>query len=89
MHVCVDDASRLAFTRIHPDEKAVSAVADLRAAVAWDASMGVTVARVMTDNVLYGEDLSVMVSRSWGIRCPGCPDMVAQAVSAVKKRSLR
>ena len=50
VHVCVDDASRLSFTQIHPDEKAVSAIAHLRAAVAWYASMGVTVARVMTDN---------------------------------------
>lgn len=50
VHVCVDDASRLAFTQVHPDEKAVSAVAHLRAAVAWYASMGVTVTRVMTDN---------------------------------------
>ncbi len=50
VHVCIDDASRLSFTEIHPDEKAVSAVAHLRAAVAWYASMGVKVARVMTDN---------------------------------------
>ena len=50
VHVCVDDASRLSFTQIHPDEKAVSAIAHLRAAVAWYASMGVKVARVMTDN---------------------------------------
>lgn len=50
VHVCIDDASRLAFTQVHPDEKAVSAVAHLKAAVAWFAAMGVTVARVMTDN---------------------------------------
>lgn len=50
VHVCIDDASRLSFTQIHPDEKAVSAVAHLRAAVAWYASVGVTVLRVMTDN---------------------------------------
>ena len=50
VHVCVDDASRLAFTQVHPDEKAVSAVAHLNAAVAWHASIGVKVARVMTDN---------------------------------------
>lgn len=50
VHVCVDDASRLSFTEIHPDEKAASAIAHLKAAVAWYASMGVTVARVMTDN---------------------------------------
>lgn len=50
VHVCVDDASRLSFSEIHPDEKAVSAIAHLKAAVAWYASMGVTVSRVMTDN---------------------------------------
>lgn len=50
VHVCVDDASRLAFSQIHPDETAQSAVAHLRAAVAWHRSMGVTVKRVMTDN---------------------------------------
>lgn len=50
VHVCIDDASRLSFTQIHPDEKAVSAVAHLKAAVVWYASMGVKVARVMTDN---------------------------------------
>ena len=50
VHVCVDDHSRLSFTQIHPDEKAVSAVAHLKAAVAWYESLGVTVERVMTDN---------------------------------------
>lgn len=50
VHVCVDDHSRLAFTRIHPDQSAASAVAHLRAAVAWYASLGVRVERVMTDN---------------------------------------
>lgn len=50
LHVCVDDASRLAFTRILADETAASAVAHLRAAVAWFESQGVRVDRVMTDN---------------------------------------
>ena len=50
VHVCIDDNSRLSFSRIHPDEKAVSAVAHLKAAVAWYASLGVRVLRVMTDN---------------------------------------
>ena len=50
VHVCIDDHSRLSFPQIHPDEKAVSAVAHLRAAVAWYASMGIKVRRVMTDN---------------------------------------
>ncbi len=50
VHVAIDDASRLAFSQILPDEKKQSAVAFLRAAVAYYASLGVTVARVMTDN---------------------------------------
>jgi transposase InsO family protein len=50
VHVSIDDASRVAFTRIMPDEKAVSAVAFFKAAVACYASFGVKVARVMTDN---------------------------------------
>ena len=50
VHVCVDDHSRLSFTQIHPDEKAVSAIAHLKAAVAWYRTMGIKVERVMTDN---------------------------------------
>jgi transposase InsO family protein len=50
VHVCIDDASRIAFSKILPDEKKGSAVAFLKAAVAYYQSLGVTVARVMTDN---------------------------------------
>jgi transposase InsO family protein len=50
VHVCIDDASRVAFSQILPDEKAVSAAAFLKASVAYYASLGVTVSRVMTDN---------------------------------------
>jgi transposase InsO family protein len=50
VHVCIDDASRLAFSQILPDEKKESAVAFLKAAVAYYQSLGVTIARVMTDN---------------------------------------
>ncbi len=49
-HVCIDDASRIAFVQIKPDERKTSAVAFLKAAVAYYASLGVTVERVMTDN---------------------------------------
>ena len=55
VHVAIDDHSRLSFTQIHPDEKAVSAVAHLKAALAWYRLLGVTVERVMTDNVLRAE----------------------------------
>jgi len=50
VHVCIDDASRVAFSQILPDEKADSAVPFLKAAVAYYASLGVAVTRVMTDN---------------------------------------
>jgi transposase InsO family protein len=50
VHVCIDGASRLAFSQILPDERKASAVAFLRAAVAYYQTLGVTVARVMTDN---------------------------------------
>ena len=50
VHVAIDDASRVAFSQILPDEKKESAVAFLKAAVAYYRSLGVKVARVMTDN---------------------------------------
>ena len=50
VHVAIDDHSRIAFTQILPDERKESAVRFLKAAVAYYASLGVTVARVMTDN---------------------------------------
>ena len=48
--MCVDDASRIAFSRILPDERKESATAFLEAAVAYYRGLGVEVARVMTDN---------------------------------------
>ena len=50
LHVCVDDASRAAYTAIFPDETAESAVEFLWFAVAWYASHGITIERVLTDN---------------------------------------
>ena len=50
LHVCIDDASRLAYTEILPDEKKASAVAFLGRALNWFARHGVTIERVMTDN---------------------------------------
>lgn len=50
VHVCIDDASRVAFTQIKPNEKKRSATGFLRDAVAYYESFGITVERVMTDN---------------------------------------
>jgi len=50
VHVCVDDASRLAYTEVLPDEKKESACAFLTRALTFFAAHGVSVERVMTDN---------------------------------------
>jgi len=50
VHVCIDDASRIAFSQILPDEKKQSATAFLHAAIEYYRSLGVSVTRVMTDN---------------------------------------
>jgi len=50
VHVSIDDHSRIAFARIMPDQKKRSAIAFLKAAVAYYASLGVKLERVMTDN---------------------------------------
>jgi transposase InsO family protein len=50
VHVCIDDASRIAFSQVMKDEKKESAVAFLKAAVAYYASLDVRIERVMTDN---------------------------------------
>lgn len=50
VHVCIDDASRIAFSRVMKDERKKSAIAFLKAAVAYYEGLGVKVERVMTDN---------------------------------------
>jgi len=49
-HVAIDDATRLAYVELLDDEKALTATGFLRRAVAFFASYGITVERVMTDN---------------------------------------
>jgi transposase InsO family protein len=50
VHVCVDDATRLAYVEVLTDEKAITAVALLRRATSFYRAHGVQVQRVMTDN---------------------------------------
>jgi transposase InsO family protein len=50
VQVCIDDASRIAFSQVMKNEKKGCAVALLKAAVAYYVSLGITVERVMTDN---------------------------------------
>jgi transposase InsO family protein len=50
VHVAIDDASRIAFSRVMKTERRGCAIAFLKAAVAYYASLGITAERVMTDN---------------------------------------
>jgi transposase InsO family protein len=50
LHVAIDDATRLAYVEIHPDERGETCAAFLQRAGAWFAEHGVTIERVMTDN---------------------------------------
>lgn len=50
VHVAIDDHSRLAFAKVMPSERKSSAIAFLKAAIAYYKSLGIRVERVMTDN---------------------------------------
>lgn len=50
LHVMLDDCTRLVFKDIYPDETAASATEFLERGIAWFASLGVRVQRVLTDN---------------------------------------
>jgi len=50
LHVAIDDASRLAYSEIRPNQRAESAIAFVLRALEWFARFGVRIERVMTDN---------------------------------------
>ena len=50
VHVCVDDATRLAYVEVLPDEKGATAAGFLRRAVNWFKGMGIRIERVLSDN---------------------------------------
>jgi transposase InsO family protein len=50
VHVAVDDATRLAYVEVLPDEKALTAVGFLHRAIKHFERYGITVERVITDN---------------------------------------
>ena len=49
-HAIIDDHTRLAYSELHPDERADTVVAFTQRALAWYARRGITAKRVMTDN---------------------------------------
>jgi transposase InsO family protein len=52
LHVAIDDATRVAFVAVHPDERAATTVRFVSDALAFFADHGVQVERVMTDNAM-------------------------------------
>jgi transposase len=69
VHVCVDDATRLAYVEVLDDEKGHTVAGFLRRAVAHYASYGITVERVMTDNGAgYRSALHAIACRLAGVR---------------------
>ncbi len=50
LHVAIDDATRLAYTELLPDEKQQTAIAFLSRSLAFFKANGITAERVMTDN---------------------------------------
>ncbi len=69
LHVAIDDHSRIAFSKLQPDECASSAVAFLIAAVNYYARLGIQIRRVLTDNgACYRSGDFRAVCRRLGIR---------------------
>jgi transposase InsO family protein len=69
VHVCVDDATRMAYAEVLPDEKATTAIGFLRRALAFYRSHGVRVEGVMTDNgSAYISVAHAAACRALGIR---------------------
>jgi transposase InsO family protein len=69
VHVCIDDATRLAYVEVLSDEKASTAVGFLRRAVKHYASYGITVERLITDNgSAYRSTIHAIACRTLGIR---------------------
>jgi transposase InsO family protein len=69
VHVAIDDATRLAYIEVLSDEKAITAIAFLRRAVAHYASYGIAVEQLITDNgPAYRSTIHAIACRTLGIR---------------------
>jgi transposase InsO family protein len=69
VHICIDDATRLAYIEVLADEKAITAAAFLRRAVAHYNAYGICVERVMTDNgSCYRGPAHALACRMLGLR---------------------
>ena len=69
VHVCVDDATRLAYVEVLADERATTAIGFLRRAHVWYRRHGVGIQRVMTDNgACYVSTLHAIACHQLGLR---------------------
>jgi transposase InsO family protein len=69
VHVIVDDATRIAYAEVLADESPATAIAFLRRALAYLASLGIEVERLMTDNGNpYRSRAHAIACRELGIR---------------------
>jgi transposase InsO family protein len=69
VHVCVDDATRLAYVEVLEDEKAKTAIGFLGRAVRFFRRHGIRVERVLTDNgSAYRATIHALACRILGIR---------------------
>jgi len=69
VHVAIDDCTRLAYVEVLPDEKASTAIAFLRRAVAFYRRHGIHVERLITDNgAPYRSTIHALACRALGIR---------------------
>ena len=69
VHVAIDDATRLAYAEVLPDEKASTAIAFLRRALAFYKRHGMQVRELLTDNgSAYRSAVHAIACRTLGIR---------------------
>jgi len=69
VHVAIDDATRLAYVEVLADEKALTAIAFLRRAVAHYNGYGITVQQLITDNgSAYRSSVHAIACRALSIR---------------------
>lgn len=69
VHVAIDDYSRFAYAEVLPDEKASTAAAFLRRAVAHYRRRGIRIERILTDNgSCYRATVHALACRALGLR---------------------
>jgi transposase InsO family protein len=69
VHIAIDDATRLAYAEVLPDEKAATAIAFLRRALAFYERHGMQVQELLTDNgSAYRSAVHAIACRALGIR---------------------